>query len=152
MARDNQGVIVETDAKEIMVKLIAKYPTIFGHVEVDRIGFIRNLKKKSDLPTKLVAVKHPHDIWNDNTYILEIFGDCWGTLEQKQKNLAIAQVLCSIHSEGFSENSKNYGKTIKPNIVSYLEVFSLSGGIPNWLENPSALDPLEGQMETETED
>jgi len=132
----------ETDSKEIALKLIETYPQLFGHVNAEKIGWIRNLKKASKIPIKVYKVSYPNSIWNDNVYIIEVFNDCWACLENNQKNLAVAQAMFSIHAEGFSENSQNYQKLVKPNISTYLEVFSLAGGVPNFLENASANDPL----------
>lgn len=132
----------ETDAKEIAAKLIEAYPKLFGHIEVEKIGWIRNLKKTSKIPIKLYVVKYPHSIWNDNVYILEVFGDCWSCLESNQKNLAVAQAMFAIPPEGFYESSKQYQKLVKPNITTYLEVFAMAGGVPNFLENANAADPL----------
>jgi hypothetical protein len=133
----------DTESKDIMIRLIDKYPTLFGHIVPDQIGFVMNLKKKSSYPIKVRNVSYPNSIWNDNVYIVEVFQDCWATLEPKQRNLAVAQAMCNIHTDGFSETSKNYGKIIKPNISTFLEVFSMAGGIPNWLENASVSDPLQ---------
>jgi len=133
----------DTEVKEIAVKLIEKFPTIFGHINVDKIGFVMDLKKKSSFPIKVNKVSFPNSIWNDNVYVFIIYNDCWATLEQKQRNLGVAQSLCSIHLDGFSETSTGYGKIIKPNINTYLEVFAMAGGVPNWLENVNAADPLQ---------
>jgi hypothetical protein len=137
----------EVDAKEIAGRLVERYEQLFRNIQLDKMAFIRNLSKKSDTPIKIYGVKYPNSIWNDHVYIMEIFDDCWGTLEQKQRNLAVAQALCSIHTDGFSESSKNYGKIVKPDIVSFMEVYVMSGGIPNYLNNPSVIDPLAGQDE-----
>lgn len=134
--------VPEEEAKQITNKLIDKYHELFGHIQTDKIAFIKDCKKQSDIPIKIKSVKFPESIWIDEVYILTVFDDCWGTLEPKQRNLAVAQALCSIHKEGFGETSKNYGKIIKPDIVSYLEIYAMAGGVPNFLQNPSAVDPL----------
>lgn len=133
----------DTEAKEIAGRLIAKFPEIFGHIEAERIGFVMDLKKKSSVPIKVIPVRFPHSIWNDNVYIFVVYNDCWSTLEQKQRNLGVAEALCSIHKDGFAELSKGYGKTVRPEINTYLEVFAMAGGVPNWLDNVNAADPLE---------
>lgn len=133
----------DTETKEIMEKLIKKYPVIFGHIVPDKIGFVMNLKNKSHIPIKVSSVKFPDAIWNDNVYTFVVFQDCWQTLESKQRNLAVAQAMCQIHPDGFAEQSQGYAKIVKPTITTFLEVFSMAGGVPNWLENASATDPLE---------
>ena len=132
----------DIEAKGIAVSLIEKYPQLFRHVDVEKVFFIRNQCKKSKVPTKITSVKYPYDIFCTHTYIIEIFDDCWGTLEKAQRNLAIAQSLFAIHVSGFEENSTCYGKIVKPDIVTYLEVTCMAGNVPNWLGNVSASDPL----------
>jgi len=132
----------DTEVKEIAAKLIEKYPTLYGHITPDKIGFVMDLKSKSHTPIKVKAVSFPDSIWNDNVYTFRVYQDCWSTLENKQRNLAVAQALCSLHVDGFSETATGYGKIIKPNINTYLEVFAMAGGVPNWLENNQAVDPL----------
>ncbi|MFA6679097.1 MAG: putative metallopeptidase [Candidatus Methanomethylophilaceae archaeon] len=136
---------VEVEAKELTKKLIEKYPDKFGHINIDKIGFLRHLRKQADLPIKISAVKFPHSVWNDNVYIFIVMEDCWNTLEPKQKNIAVAQALCSLHKDGFLENGKSYGKIIKPDIVSYMELLDISGNVPNWLHDTSFADPLRGE-------
>lgn len=132
----------DTEAKEIAKKLISKFPTLYGHINPDKIGFVMDLKKKSHTPIKVSSVKFPDSIWNDNVYTFIVYQDCWATLETKQRNLGVAQALCSIHQDGFSEQATGYGKLVKPNINTYLEIFAMAGGVPNWLENNQAVDPL----------
>jgi len=132
----------EPDAKEILIKLIDKYPTLYSHIDPEKIGFVRNLKKKSKIPIKVSNVTYPNSIWNDNIYVFEIFNDCWACLEPKQKNIAVAQAMCALHKDGFQETSNGYAKIIRPDITTYMEIFVLAGGVPNWLENASAIDPL----------
>jgi hypothetical protein len=51
--------------------------------------------------------------------------------------------MCAVPDGGFSTDSKNYWKKLKPDIEMYLREFAASGGVPNWMENPDAADPME---------
>ena len=134
----------DTEVKDYIIQLADKYPEVFGHVEADKIGIVRDMKKKNASPVCIKSVVFPESVWIDRlVYIMTVYDDVWGILEKSQKGLAVAQVLCSIPKDGFIESSKGYAKKISPDIKTYMEVFALSGGVPNWMENVSAKDPLE---------
>lgn len=132
----------DVEAKEIAEKLIEKYPQLFRHVDLSKVFFSRVLSKKSAIPTKTVSVGYPASIFCPNVYFVNVFGDCWGTLEPAQRNLAVAQSLYSMHPNGFEESSSKYGSVVKPDVVTFLEVTCMAGNIPNWLTNASSVDPL----------
>jgi hypothetical protein len=132
----------DTEAKEIAEKLIEKYPQLFRHVDIAKVFFSRILSKKSAIPTKVKPVSYPASIFCPNVYFVDVYDDCWGTLEPAQRNLAIAQALCSMHVSGFEESATGYAKIVKPDVVTYLNVTCMAGNIPNWLNNASSCDPL----------
>jgi hypothetical protein len=70
----------------------------------------------------------------------------------KQKNLAVFHIMCAIPEDGFTESANHYGKKIKPEISMYMREFAASGGVPNWMENPAAVDPMERTEEDVNED
>jgi hypothetical protein len=134
---------LDTEAKMIAEKLIEKYPQLFRHIDVEKICFVRILNKKSTIPTKVEGVKFPASIYCNNVYFVNVYNDCWATLETAHRNLAIAQALYSIHVNGFEESSNKYGKLVKPDVVTFLEISCMAGNIPNWLNNASVSNPLD---------
>ena len=131
------------EIKDIMERFIKRFPGMFEGFNVDKMFFITTKKKKSRKPVKLRSLSYPVEVFAGRPYIVEAFETVWKSLDQKKKNLAVFHIMCSIPDGGFSEDSKNYGKKLKPEIEMYLREFAAAGGVPNWMENPDASDPME---------
>ena len=129
--------------KNIMEQFLERFPEMFEGFDVDSICFITTKKKKSHKPVKLRTVSYPVEAFLGKPYIVEMFDKKWATLDPKKKNLAVFHVMCSIPQRGFDPSSKTYAKKIKPEIEMFLREFAASGGVPNWMENPLAKDPME---------
>lgn len=140
------------DVKDIMEKFLERYPRMFEGFNTDDIFFILTKKKKSREPIRLRAVGYPAYVVGGKPYIVEVFEVWWKTMEQKKKNLAVFHAMCAIPDGGFDEKSKYYGKKLQPDIKIYLREYAASGGIPNWMENPAAKDPMERTPEEVAED
>jgi hypothetical protein len=133
----------DPEVKLIMEKFINKYPSIFEGFNVDQMNVVYTKGKKAKKPIRVIPVRYPYDVYVNKPYIVEVFETWWAKLSQVQKNLAVFHVMCAIPKGGFDEQSSHYAKKAKPDIEMYLTEFVASGGIPNWLENPSASDPME---------
>jgi hypothetical protein len=131
------------EVKDIMERFIERFPKMFEGFDVDGIGFIVTKKKKSAKPIRLLTVSYPMDAFLQKPYIVEVFESVWRPMTPKQKNLAVFHIMCAIPQEGFDESSKYFSKKVKPEITMYMREFAASGGVPNWMENPSAVDPME---------
>jgi hypothetical protein len=66
----------------------------------------------------------------------------WDGLDQKQKNLAVFHVMCMIPEDGFDPESRHFAKKRPYEIEMYMDEYAACGGVPNWMENPDAKDPL----------
>ena len=88
-------------------------------------------------------------------YFVEVMDDTWRDLSQKQKNLAVFHIMCSIPQGGFDPESKKYAGKRKPDYEIYAEEYAVSGGVPNWLENDvESRDPVDvanGMMDDDIE-
>jgi len=144
MSKENYSVTNEVE--EIAEKLIEKFPQVFDYFDVAQIQSVILNDKKSKVAIKTVAVKFPFNISNPKTYYAIVYDEVWKDLTTKQKNLAVFEFMCSIPSEGFNAESSSYGKIRKPDIMTYMESFVVSGGVPNWMENGDARDPLSDEV------
>jgi len=142
MGRNTDHAMAE-DVKGIMEKFLERFEGMFEGFDVEQIHFIKTQKKKSKEPVKLRAVGYPNYIFTSKPYIVEVFEEWWRDMHQKQKNLAVFHVMCAIPDGGFDEQSKFYGKKLQPDIRMYMREYAASGGVPNWMENPAAQDPME---------
>jgi hypothetical protein len=138
--------------KEIMERFLEHFPEMFEGFDVESICFITTKKKKSHKAIKLRSITYPVEAFLGKPYIVETFDMKWNTLDQKKKNLAVFHIMCAIPQGGFDAASKQYAKRIKPEIEMYLREFAASGGVPNWMENPLAKDPMERTKEDISKD
>jgi hypothetical protein len=134
------------EVKDTMNAIVDRFPQIFEGFDPDNINFIITKKKKSDRPIKLHSTRYPMDVFsNGKPYVVEVFDEWWCDMDKKRKNIAVFNIMCAIPREGagFDASSNQYGKKMKPEISMYLLEYAACGGVPNWIENPSAVDPLE---------
>jgi len=134
---------VTPEITDIMEAVLDTYPDVFPGFDLSMIGTVITKKKRSRRPVRLQTVGYPKDVFCDKVYIVEAFEKDWTELTQKKKNLAVFHVMCSIPEGGFDTTSKHYGKKRKPDYEMYVEEFAASGGVPNWMENDDAKDPMD---------
>jgi hypothetical protein len=130
------------EVQDIMEKFLEKFPDIFSGFRTDGIHFIKTKKKKANRPINLRTVGYPFDVFVGKPYIVEVFAKWWDTMNQKQRNLAVFHIMCAVPDGGFDDQSKHYAKKLKPEIEMYTLEFAATGGVPNWMDNPSAVDPM----------
>ena len=140
------------EVQDIMEKFLQKFPQIFEGFDSSRIGFVLTKKKKSKVPVRLVPIGYPLDVFTNKTYVVEAYDKWWAKMDQKKQNLAVFHIMCAIPDGAFDEQSKNYGKKLQPDIKMYMKEYAASGGVPNWMENPAASDPLGRTLEEIEED
>jgi len=131
------------EIKDIMEKILDRFPQMFEGFNADKFAFIVTKKKKEKQPIKIKSISYPAEVFVGKPYIVESFDAAWKKLDQKKKNLAVFRTMCAIPDGGFDVNSKYYGRIAKPEIVMYLREYAAAGGVPNWMENPAAADPME---------
>jgi hypothetical protein len=133
----------DPEVKAIMEKFIDHFSGMFDGFNVDGIHVLFTKKKRGRKPIRLVPSRYPQDVFIGKPYIVEVFESWWNRMNPKQKNLAVFHVMCAIPEGGFDEQSSHYAKKVRPDVEMYLREFCAAGGVPNWLENDAALDPME---------
>jgi len=136
----------DPEVRSIMEKFIAKFPGLFEGFNCDLINVVFTKKKKARKPIRLISVRYPQDVYISKPYIVEVFVIWWERMNQKQKNLAVFHVMCAVPEGGFDEQSSHYAGKVRPDVEMYLREFAASGGVPNWLENDAAADPMDASL------
>jgi len=134
---------VAAEVKEVMERFVEKFPGLFSGFDVDGIDFIETKGKKAPRALKLHARRYPDIVFHGQPYIVEEFGETWNKLDAKRRNLETFHVMCSIPVGGFDPESEFYGRRVKPDIQMFMAEFAVCGGVPNWQENPAAVDPMD---------
>jgi len=138
----------DSEVHDIMEKFVEKFPTVFDGFDVDGMHFIMTQKKKTQGPAlKVRPVGYPMEVFVGKPYIVEIFEESWKGMSPKRKNLAVFHIMCAIPEGGLDPLSKYYAKKVKPDIVMYRLEYAASGGVPNWMENDLASDPMDVEPE-----
>ncbi len=134
---------VQADVTDIMSRMIKSFPKIFNGFDVNLIGCVHTKNKaKSKKPLAIKSVRYPYDVWVEKTYIIEVADETWKEMDEKRKNIAVFRTMCAIPEGGFDAESKNYGRIKKPDYEMYAEEFAVVGGIPDWMDNDAAIDPM----------
>ena len=135
---------------DIMEATVSRFPEMFEGFDTSKIGFVKTLKKKGSAKKaiKIHKVAYPNSVWMTQAYVCETNSAAWTKMDQTRKNLSVFKAMCSIPNGGFDDQSKSYGKVLKPDISMFTLEYGASGGIVHWEENPVATDP----MQTEASD
>ena len=134
---------VSSEVTDIMEKFVNRFQKVFGHFNLAKIGCMHTHKKENEKrPLTLKAVGYPYDVYLPKTYLVEVAQKTWAEMEDRQKHLAVFHIMCAIPEGGFDEQSKSYAKKRRPDYEIFAEEFAVTGGIPNWMENDAAKDPL----------
>ena len=124
-----------------MEKIAAAFPVAFASFDVNQVGAVMTKDKKSKRAAKLHPIKYPDSVWiPGKVYIVEVFHENWAKMDDKQKNLSLFHLMCSIPSDGFDPTSKDYAKKRRPDYEMFREEFAVTGGVPDWMDNPGARD------------
>ena len=135
---------VSPEVTDIMVKMTEKFPKVFPGFDTQQITVSHtNGKTCSRKPLKIYPIKYPYSVLIDKAYIIEVAQDTWQEMNDKQKRLAVFHTMCAIPEGAFDSTSKNYAGKKKPDYEIYDAEFAVSGGVPNWMDNEEAQDPLE---------
>jgi len=139
---------IDTEARDIVEKFLDRFPNMFEGFDAARMEFVRTRKKKAKEPVKIHTVPYPLNILcSSKVYVVEVFDSLWKKMDTKRRNLAIFRAMCAIPEGGFDEASKHYGKKLQPEIRMYMKEYAACGGVPNWMDNPAATDPMEQTAE-----
>jgi hypothetical protein len=76
-------------------------------------------------------------------YIIEVADETWSEMGEKKKRLSVFHTMCAIPEGAFDAQSENYAKIRRPDYEMYAEEFAVTGGVPNWLDNDDARDPID---------
>ena len=139
------------EVKDIMERIVEKFPNMFTGFDSDAFFFITTKKKKSAKAIRLIPLAYPMEAAINKPYMVETYEARWKPMNPKQKNLAVFHIMCAIPEGGMDVGSKHYGKKVRPEITMYMREFAASGGVPNWMENPAAVDPMETTEEKMSE-
>jgi hypothetical protein len=137
----------DVEVQNIMEEFVEKFPEMFEGFDPQGLHVIHTQKKKRGELIKLRTQGYPQEAFVGKPYIVEVLDMVWSTLDIKRKRLAVFHTMCSIPQGGFDPDCKFYAKKAKPDIQMFTLEFAACGGVPNWMENPSAMDPLEATKE-----
>ena len=132
----------DVELQEIMEAFVNRFPNIFEGFDPSDLHVIFTEKKKTGPVIKLRPQRYPQDVFVGKPYIVEVIDELWKKLDAKRRNLAVFHIMCSIPQGGFDPESRFYAKKVRPDIQMFSLEFAACGGVPNWMENSEALDPL----------
>lgn len=130
------------DVKDLAEQIVEHFPGVFESFDSDSIYFIKTIGKSADFPIKVRTVSYPNQVFVGKPYIMEVFDKWWGSMDRRQQNIALFDAMCSFPEGGFDEQSKDYGKLRKPEVCMHLLTYAACGGVPNWMDNSAAVDPM----------
>jgi len=114
-------VLASSEIKPIVEKLVDQYPTTLGHIDPERIIYLRQPGKKKAATMK--SVTSPYDLFLNERFILTIFSNRYDNLDVNRQAIAIFDELLRI--KDFDE-----GKLAGYGVVSNFETVAKWG--PEW--------------------
>ena len=120
-------------------KLVTKYPDLFYGLDIDEVRCVAVTNKErpenSDKLWEVMAVKQPIRLDCPYGWYLIVHLSDWESLGDKQKNILVAEMLCSIPVGDDVE-----GKLNQPDYKGYSVMLRTLG--VDYLENPDTPDIL----------
>lgn len=134
---------VRQDVTDIMEKMVEAFPQVFSEFDTNQIFCVHTKDKENEKkPITLKPVRYPFNVLIDRVYFAVVADKTWKEMDPKRRNLSVFHTMCSIPQGAFDTESKNYCKVKKPDYQLYAEEFAVSGGIPDWMNNEDAKDPI----------
>jgi hypothetical protein len=114
---------------DIADKVITRYPTEFGNIDVAKIACVGiTNKERSEKKTQLweiKPIKPPVNIFCPKEYIVVFYQKDWDEMSDKHRALIVSDVLCSIPPDGKgnlqSMDYKDHSKMLRTFGVDYMD-------------------------------
>lgn len=88
------AVLASSEIKPIVAKLVKEYPTNLGHIDPEKIIYIRSPGKKKAAIVK--GIPQPYDLFIDEKFILTIYSNKYDKLDLDRQAIAIFDELLRI--------------------------------------------------------
>jgi len=139
--------MISGEVTDVMEKMVKRFGNkIFHGIDLAKVRSVHLLQKRNArIPLVLKPVPPIERLFTTHVYTVVVAHKTWVEMSEKKKNLAVFRTMCGFPEGAFDEASKNYGKKRKPDYEMYSEEFAVSGGVPNWMENEEAIDPLQNK-------
>jgi len=143
--KENYDWEINQDVSIIIDRLVNKVKA-FSFFEREHVFYVTVRGKKYKKPIRVISCKYPYYLTTTPyVYIFEVMGDVWSALSQKQKNLSVYHAMCGIPLGGFDPAGKDFARKLSVDYELYADEFDVAG-VPDWLENPDAIDPLDSPV------
>lgn len=90
------------ELKPMVAKLISEFKTNLGHIDEDRIIYVKNIKGKKRVAC-LQAVGTPYNLFVGEKFILTVFATRWYKFTEQQRYVALFNELVRIKNFEESE-------------------------------------------------
>lgn len=123
------AVLASSELKPIVKKLVQTFPTSLGHIDPDRIVYVRSPGKRRAATLK--AVPTPYDLFVQERFILTAYSNRYDKLDDDRRAVAIFDELLRI-------NDFDAGKLSSHSIVGNFETLARWG--TEWETSGDKLD------------
>lgn len=123
------------DYKDIADRLIDKFPVAFGHIEMDKVLFLRETEKSPKKYADVRKVASPYTFMTEYKFIITFYEGPLLGLSQEQKIMVVYHELLHIDVD--------FNKLKKHNIEDFRELVSIYG--VNWTIDPNLPNILEDE-------
>lgn len=125
---------IGNEYKDIASKIIDKYPLNFGHIEVEKVLFLKETEKSPKKYADIRAVRPPYTFMTENKFIITFYEPVMDSLTSAQKIMVVYHELLHIDLD--------FNKVKGHNVEDFQEIISVFGStwtiddnLPNILED-----------------
>lgn len=136
--------------REIAEKILDKFPVAFGHIELDKVLFLRETEKAPKKYADIKAVKSPYSFLTELKFIITVYEPMVQGLSEAQLNMLIYHELMHIDVD-FQKVKKHNIEDFRELISTYGVNWDIDPNLPNILEDEETIVPIVVQDEEEPE-
>ena len=134
MSNQDIGVELGDKYKDVAEKLIKKYPKAFEHIDVDKILFLRDTKKRpKNKFADIRKVGYPYNFFTEHKFIMTFYENNMEPLAKEPTNMVVFHELMHI--------SYDFEKLVKHNVQDFDVIVDKYGS--NWAFQQNLPDILE---------
>jgi predicted metallopeptidase len=136
--------------KEIAEKILDKFPVAFGHIELDKVLFLKETEKAPKKYADTRAVKSPYSFLTELKFIITVYEPMVVSFSEAQLNMLIFHELLHIDVD-FQKLKKHNIEDFRELISAYGINWDIDPNLPNILDDDTTVPVIVQDEEDEDE-
>ncbi|MFW6007754.1 MAG: putative metallopeptidase [archaeon] len=120
--------------KNIAEKLIEKFPIAFGHIDIDKVLFLKETEKTPKKYADVRSIKEPYTFMTEYKFIIRFYEQVMAGMTDAQKTMTVYHELLHIDPD-FTKIKKHNIEDFRELVSKYGVNWDIDPNLPNILDN-----------------